>query len=518
MRNIIGLLLIGSVYYPVLHSQTNTQVNPNGYNQFYYPNGKVSSEGAMKNGQPDGYWKTYYVTGVLKSEGNRINTLLDSTWVFYTEMGDTLEIINYQLGKKSGYYYTYETVTEKNKVTTRYLKSKELYLDDKREGKAFYYYPDGEIRRLINYKNGKKQGAAKEFDKNGMVITMFEYHNDYMISREFINRMNEKEEKTGIWRTFYDDGTVKEEGIYKDGVPDGTTKMFSEKGRLINERTYREGRIIEEGIQTKIEAIEVITYYADSVTFKQKGIYLDTVPIGMHIFYRPDGTPEKAVRYNESGRRTAEGPVNENEKREGLWSNYFETGALRSRGNYLNDRQNGEWTFYSVDGKSEQTGQFRNGVMEGEWKWLYKNGTVFRQETYEKGKLNGMSVQYSDSATVAAKGEYVEGEREGEWMINVGDVREEGNYVFGLKDGVWKTYYEDGKLYHRGNFIQGNPDGRHEFYYPDGTLKEEQYYVMGRRERNWKKYYENGSLFLTITYKNDEEIRINGIRIQDIRK
>jgi antitoxin component YwqK of YwqJK toxin-antitoxin module len=41
---------------------------------------------------------------------------------------------------------------------------------------------------------------------------------------------------------------------------------------------------------------------------------------------------------------------------------------------------------------------------------------------------------------------------------------------------------------------------------------------MGRRDKNWKKYHENGALFLTITYKNDVEVRINGIRIDDARK
>ena len=42
------------------------QVNPNGYNKFYYPNGQISSEGMMRNGKPDGYWITYYVTGIKK--------------------------------------------------------------------------------------------------------------------------------------------------------------------------------------------------------------------------------------------------------------------------------------------------------------------------------------------------------------------------------------------------------------------------------------------------------------------
>jgi len=36
---------------------------------------------------------------------------------------------------------------------------------------------------------------------------------------------------------------------------------------------------------------------------------------------------------------------------------------------------------------------------------------------------------------------------------------------------------------------------------------------MGIREKIWKKYDPEGNLVMTITYKNDEEQRINGIKI-----
>ena len=45
------------------------EVNPNGLNTFYYPNGKVSSQGTMLNGKPNGYWKTFYENGNIKSAG-----------------------------------------------------------------------------------------------------------------------------------------------------------------------------------------------------------------------------------------------------------------------------------------------------------------------------------------------------------------------------------------------------------------------------------------------------------------
>jgi hypothetical protein len=36
---------------------------------------------------------------------------------------------------------------------------------------------------------------------------------------------------------------------------------------------------------------------------------------------------------------------------------------------------------------------------------------------------------------------------------------------------------------------------------------------MGIRQRTWKKYNEEGFAFLTITYKDDAEMSINGVRI-----
>ena len=51
--------------------KAQNDIDPNGYNIFYYPNGTKSSEGHFENGKPEGYWKTYHENGVLKSEGNR---------------------------------------------------------------------------------------------------------------------------------------------------------------------------------------------------------------------------------------------------------------------------------------------------------------------------------------------------------------------------------------------------------------------------------------------------------------
>ena len=127
---------------------------------------------------------------------------------------------------------------------------------------------------------------------------------------------------------------------------------------------------------------------------------------------------------------------------------------------------------------------------------------------------DGVFVEYDKAGNILTKGDYINGEKDGEWMYQVGDHEEKGNYVIGLREGKWKYFYNNGKLKYEGNYSQGNPDKRHKYYYPSGVLKEDQYYEMGIREKNWKKYDEEGNLVMTITYRNNVEQRINGISIK----
>src|ERR1043166_2134664 len=73
-----------------------------GYTKFYFPNGKISSEGTMVSGKPNGYWKSYFESGRIRSEGNRLNFKLDSLWKFYNDSGFVVAEYNYKEGLKHG--------------------------------------------------------------------------------------------------------------------------------------------------------------------------------------------------------------------------------------------------------------------------------------------------------------------------------------------------------------------------------------------------------------------------------
>ena len=114
-------------------------VDPNGYNIFYYENGRIASEGNMRNGKPDGYWKTYYESGILKSEGNRKNFELDSIWTFYNDKGEISVQIAYLQGKKNGIR---RTIHEDEII-------EESFVDDVKQGFNRYYYPYGKVWKEI---------------------------------------------------------------------------------------------------------------------------------------------------------------------------------------------------------------------------------------------------------------------------------------------------------------------------------------------------------------------------------
>lgn len=503
-----GILFFFLIIAAVAYAQPESSI-PDGYTVFKYPNGTVSSEGLIRNGKPEGFWKSYYVTGVLKSEGKRTNHLLDSIWSFYDQSGDIVEKISYLYGKKNGWYLKYK----KDPVKGTYLWSQELYAGDLKEGTATIFYPDGKVQQTIAYYDGKKEGLSREFDQNGNVITLQEYHNDFLVSRERVNRADAKKLKQGPWKEFYENGKIRVEANYVDDLLHGYYKEYDEKGNLVLTTLYERGALVKSDIEDEPE-IEIANKYDEAGKLIYSGPYRNEIPVGVHREYGPDGKVINAFRYNDNGLLLSEGIVDESGNSNGKWKEFYPDGKTRAEGQYTENRRTGAWKFYNNEAKVIQTGSFNAGRPDGIWKWYYNSGALLREEEYFQGEREGGFVEYAEDGKILAQGEFIAGEKNGPWKYNTGDYSEEGSYITGLKDGLWKAWYPDGKLKFKGVFVQGNPDGTQSFYYEDGSLKEEQNYRMGIRERTWKKYDEEGSVILAIAYKNDVEVSINGVRIK----
>jgi antitoxin component YwqK of YwqJK toxin-antitoxin module len=504
MRNFLLALVYIFAAISVAEAQ---EVNPNGFNKFYYPNGKVSSEGRMLNGKPDGYWKTYYENGNLKSEGNRRNLQLDSTWKFYNDKGVLSQEYMYRDGKKNGLKKTYDTETKK-------LLFEENFVADVKQGVTNYYTNDIKVKD-VPFVNGKEEGVGKEYGKEGIIITITKYRNGYVATEERINRTDKFGKKQGIWRTFYDNGNTKREERYQDDKLDGYVKEFAADGNLLKTEKYEDGVYIKNAAE--LVRLDVKNEYYDNGKVKTSGTYKDGIPEGVTRIYSEDGLIIGGKTYS-NGFVVAEGIYDERGYQQGKWKEYYNDGKLKSEGEYKDGKRIGEWIYYHNNGKIEQRGKFvAGGKPNGEWKWYYETGNLLREEKFRNGKEDGMMIEYSDTGNVITKGDFIDGEKDGPWMSIDGDRKNEGNYKNGQMDGVWKSHFSNGKLAFEGAYVDGNENGKHVYYYDTGQVDQEGKYIMGNREGDWKHYDSAGLLISVFEYKNGEENKIDGVAVEDIK-
>ncbi len=507
------------------------KTNPDGYNSFYYENGKVSSEGYMKNGKPDGYWINYYKNGKIKIEGNRKNFLLDSIWKFYDEKGRINKSITYFEGKKNGPLKVYDS--------TQRLLTVEYYKNDIKHGNILTYHPNGKTKTITPFINGKQEGYSYEYTNDSTLISISYYKGGILQSFEKINRKDELMRKQGIWKEFDSNMVIRKEQKFNDDSLDGYVKEYDAKGNLLRTKKFSNGRQIVNA--PEIANVEVYKEVFEDGTLKYEGVYVDGEAIGTHYKYikklRCDSSvylmddsnmvygrrlvcknipvPDSAIEYFD-GVVAAFGAVDSLRNRVGIWKEFHFTGEFKAKGAYKEGKRTGEWEFFYASGKLEQKGRYDSrGRMQGAWKWYYENGSLLREEYYVNGKREGELKDYNESGKVTLVGEYIDDKKEGIWVYETNEYLEIGKFSNDEPDSLWKTYYMPGKIKRfEGAFLAGDPEGQHTAYFPNGQKMYVGKYAGGMKEGDWKYFDEEGFNFLTITYKNDIEIKWQGDKIR----
>lgn len=480
------------------------EIDPDGYNVFFYPNGQKSSEGYMRDGQPDGYWKTYHENGILKSEGNRKDFLLDSTWRFYDEAGELLLLINYKEGMRHGKRITYR----ENEII------EENFEDDIKQGLTTHYYPNGAVFRTINFVNGLEDGPAKEFAEDGRVVMLTVYRNGFLVSRERINRLDAQNRKQGNWKFFHENGLVKLEGRYLNDMKNGYFREYDPSGRLIAATKWVDGEKQEE--VDELAKLEVIRDYYPDGKVRIFQTFRNGVPHGVRREYSEEGEIVAGAVF-ENGKKIADGITGRDGVKHGDWKDFYPDGAIKAEGTYNNGVRTGQWSFYHPNGNVEQTGEYDDqGRPIGRWLWYYPSGDLLREEQYRSGLADGIMTEYREDGSIIAEGDFIDGEEEGPWFYELGNFRGEGGYAFGRRHGFWRHYYGDGTLKFTGEFIDGRPHGKHVHYWDNGNIKDEVNYQMGLRQGDARSYNYDGTLLITVTYQNGIETRFDGIRIQPL--
>ena len=456
----------------------------------------------MVNGQPDGWWKSYNEKGVLVSEGNRKNAQLDSVWFFYNDSGDTSLVIHYRNGMKSGpriQYLSDERIVEN-------------WEDDSLLSPVRTYTADGHLKRETPYLDGRPHGMEREFDTAGHIVKLSYYHRGILTKREQINRTDNFGYKQGKWKFFWPNGNLQLEGEYLNDKKHGFFKEYDEDGNFLTVQKYENDYLVADAQETK-QLERKVSYHPNG----QPAIiatYYHGKADGLRREFDTEGKVVKGYIFS-NGLLLSEGITDMEGRRQGKWKEFYPSGELKSEGSYKNSNRVGDWKFYFPDKTIEVSGSYDSkGRQDGEWQWYYANGQLMRSETFENGVPEGELTEYNEEGEIVAQGNFVEGSEEGHWIFRHNLIREEGDYFDGMRTGLWKTWFDDGKVASEIEYDQDLMNGRYTIYYENHVIKCTGRYTSGERDGMWYEYLDNGELILTTQYKNGKEIRWNNYKIE----
>ena len=167
-------------------------------------------------------------------------------------------------------------------------------------GKAFAYFPNGDIQTILEYKDGIPNGEIKSWSKKDV---------------KQVEGFVENGKKSGTWKLYFESGKLKKQSTFQNDIENGEEIFWFENGNLQKKGSYINGKL-----NGKYE------WYFENGQKKQEGFFV-------------------------------------NGKEEGTWSEWFENGKQKMIGHFTNFEKNGNWTWWDEEGKIVTSKNYTNGLV-----------------------------------------------------------------------------------------------------------------------------------------------------------
>lgn len=220
--------------------------------QQFHPNGTLASFGAYSGKSKNGVFSAFDSTGrLLGSEIYEMDTLraqgfvlpdgvYDSSWVYLYPNGQKSSQGKYKDGVKTGLWTFYNSqgkVIQKGYYRRGYV-----------DGEWNWYYANGQLRRKESYVRGILEGLKTEYDSTGNKLTEGNYINDlpngpwfYHVDEHMEKGTYNMGQKTGVWKYYYREETLKFKGAFKDDKPLGRHVIYHTNGKVSEIGKYKNG-------------------------------------------------------------------------------------------------------------------------------------------------------------------------------------------------------------------------------------------------------------------------------------
>jgi antitoxin component YwqK of YwqJK toxin-antitoxin module len=202
-------------------------------------------------------------------------------------------------------------------------------------------------------------------------------------------------------------------------------------------------------------------------------------PFDTLVTQHPDDTGRVSLTIrNQNGIAIARGDLRLG-KKDGVWREYFNTGALSKLDEFKTGLRNGVSLRLSFLGQVQEDACYKNDTLHGTRTTYTNNGRVKTLENFTGGKPDGSYKSYYDDQV----------------------LQEESTYKMGVRDGVSHWYFKNGKPSAEYHYTNGRLNGSVMEFEDNGMLKSEGQYTNNEEDGEWK-IYENGELVKRIIYRN----------------
>ena len=133
--------------------------------------------------------------------------------------------------------------------------------------------------------------------------------------------------------------------------------------------------------------------------------------------------------------------------------------AVEINKNYVDGVLHGEEKSYYQSGNLRSVGNFKHGILDGIVTGYYEDGTIQVRAIYDNGVKQGRVIHYYPNGTKQLEAFYTDDKFDGvrsTWYEN-GKPMETMPYSKGLAHGTGRTYYESGGVFEEAKFEYGTP-------------------------------------------------------------
>jgi len=258
-----------------------------------------------------------------------------------------------------------------------------------------------EVNQVDN--EGKKQG--RWIIKAHMLDILGFQPDDVVEEGDYLNDMRE-----GTWQRYYPSGETRSEILYRENIPNGPYKIFYEDGQIeesgnwrLNKNTGDYLRFYENGqLQQK---------FTFNKTGKRNGrqfYYHENGQLAMEVEVANGKENGDLVRYDENGLKTEESSFENGVMKSGSLKRYGNTKPKQIKVDVPKDavatepdasrkanaahsfQENGFNTLYDQNYHVSQIGLFKRGrLWDGKWMRYSKDGILIRIDLYKAGRFIG---------------------------------------------------------------------------------------------------------------------------------